>query len=263
MKFTWATDIHLDFLSLEQRMEFYEKLNAHEGECVFLTGDIGNAIDNKVILPEIKKHVEKKVYFVLGNHDYWSGTFKGVKSRARKYSGYLALNHSGERLNTDIALCGVDGWYDLKEGRLTPRGVASMRDFNKITSFARLQGEKLFKRIRTISCKELCVLECQIKFLMDSRPQPKKLIILTHFPPFRRASLYYGAICDEDKAPFYVNQSMGDYLGKVAADHPDCEFTVLCGHSHSAAQYQPLPNLVVHCGAAQYGAPAIQEFCEV
>jgi predicted phosphohydrolase len=271
MKFTWATDIHLDFLSVRQRVKFYDELNAHEGEAVLLTGDIGNAQENKVIFNEIQHCVEKDVYFVLGNHDYWGGTFKGVKSHAKSSRDhYLGGFNAGIRLCDEITICGVDGWYDLEAGRLTPRGVSSMRDFRKIKSFTKLQGEKLLKRIRGIASRELKMLKEKIKWSlvdrmrrMDCKPKPKKVIILTHFPPFRRASLYYGAICEEEKAPFYVNQGMGEYLGNLAADHPDCEFTVLCGHSHSAAHYIPLPNLNVRCGKATYGKPEIQEFCEI
>ncbi len=84
MKFTWATDIHLDFLSKEKRYKFYQELNSHEGEIVLLTGDIGNAKDNKIIFKELFETVEKPIYFVLGNHDYWNGTLKSAFANAKK-----------------------------------------------------------------------------------------------------------------------------------------------------------------------------------
>jgi len=35
-------------------------------------------------------------------------------------------------------------------------------------------------------------------------------------------------------------------------------FTVLCGHSHSSAEFTPLPNLHVMCGAARYKHPTVK-----
>ena len=34
--------------------------------------------------------------------------------------------------------------------------------------------------------------------------------------------------------------------------HPEKQLTVLCGHTHSAGICQPLPNLEIHTGGAEY-----------
>lgn len=38
------------------------------------------------------------------------------------------------------------------------------------------------------------------------------------------------------------------------------DFLVLCGHTHSEANFQALNNLTVRAGRAEYGYPKIQEF---
>ena len=40
---------------------------------------------------------------------------------------------------------------------------------------------------------------------------------------------------------------------------PQCQLTVLCGHTHGSGTVEILPNLQVHTGAATYGEPAIQQ----
>ena len=47
------------------------------------------------------------------------------------------------------------------------------------------------------------------------------------------------------------------------AAHPECEMTVLCGHTHSPGEAQILPNLRVLTGGAEYGRPALQRVLTV
>ena len=62
--------------------------------------------------------------------------------------------------------------------------------------------------------------------------------------------------------PFYSCKATGDVLLKFANEHPEIKVLVLCGHTHSAAEYQPLPNLLVKCGGSEYYHPKINEILE-
>jgi hypothetical protein len=44
-------------------------------------------------------------------------------------------------------------------------------------------------------------------------------------------------------------------LIETIAAHPECEMTVLCGHTHSSGEVSVLPNLRVVTGGAEYGSP--------
>ncbi len=44
-----------------------------------------------------------------------------------------------------------------------------------------------------------------------------------------------------------------------ALENPSIDFLVLCGHTHSDAEYQPTNNIIVKAGAAEYYKPTIQE----
>ncbi len=56
---------------------------------------------------------------------------------------------------------------------------------------------------------------------------------------------------------------MGDVLKKIMEQHPSCEMTVLCGHTHSSGECQVLPNFKVFAGSAEYGSPKVQQILKV
>ena len=91
----------------------------------------------------------------------------------------------------------------------------------------------------------------------------RRLIVLTHVPPFREACWHRGRISDDDWLPHFACQAVGEVLVEAMAAHPECEMTVLCGHTHSPGEAQVLPNLRVLTGGAEYGRPEVQRVLEV
>ena len=79
MKLTWLTDIHLNFLNEERRIQFYQNIKDH-GEAIVISGDIAEAGSLTAILEEMAHHINKPIYFVLGNHDYYSGQISDVRN---------------------------------------------------------------------------------------------------------------------------------------------------------------------------------------
>ena len=72
-KFGWATDIHLDFLGDDNKrlIEFAEGLVRESPTGLFLTGDL--SVTQKLVyhLSAIERVVQRPIYFVLGNHDFY------------------------------------------------------------------------------------------------------------------------------------------------------------------------------------------------
>ena len=54
-------------------------------------------------------------------------------------------------------------------------------------------------------------------------------------------------------------RTVSDVLVDTMQRHPECDLTVLCGHTHSPGEATVLPNLVVKTGGAVYSHPRIQE----
>ncbi len=93
--------------------------------------------------------------------------------------------------------------------------------------------------------------------------QRNKVIVVTHIPPFPQNSKYRGKVAGYDYLPFYTCKATGDVIMQYAEMYPHVQFKVFCGHSHHKALYEPLPNLTVKTGEAQYYMPEIQEVFEI
>ena len=92
---------------------------------------------------------------------------------------------------------------------------------------------------------------------------PKKIIVLTHVPPFKEACQHEGKISDDNWLPYFSSKIMGDVLMRTAQENPSINFLVLCGHTHSEAFFQPLENLTIKAGKAQYYQPEVQEIISI
>ena len=59
MKLIWLTDIHLNFLSKERRIDFYQEIVATSGEKILISGDIAEVPSVSAILKEIAQAIQK------------------------------------------------------------------------------------------------------------------------------------------------------------------------------------------------------------
>jgi Icc protein len=55
---------------------------------------------------------------------------------------------------------------------------------------------------------------------------------------------------------------MGEVILEVMATHPEHRLIVLCGHTHGEGETQPLPNVQILTGGADYGHPIVQRMLE-
>ncbi len=119
MKFTWITDIHLNFLEREQRLEFYSSIASDNKDIVLISGDIAEAPKVKYYLAEMALAIEKPIYFVLGNHDYYRSHVEDTRKAIIELTSDQPLLHwLREKVYyfDDTALVGVDGWADGRYG---------------------------------------------------------------------------------------------------------------------------------------------------
>ena len=71
MKLTWCTDTHLNFCSTATIEAFCIELNQSDGDIIALTGDISEGSILEEHLNFLATRLNKDIYFVLGNHDYY------------------------------------------------------------------------------------------------------------------------------------------------------------------------------------------------
>ena len=263
----WMTDIHVNFLNEERVRAFHEQITAASPEVVLIGGDIAEADTLVHDLIAMHEAIDVPIYFVLGNHDYYRGSIEGVRQSMRQLTasspGLQWLPACGPvKLGEDVALVGHGGWGDARLGNF---------DRSDVKSF--LSDHALIRELRRIDLTDV-ELKSKLMGLGDDAAGSlrkaltgvsayRKIIVLTHVPPFRESCWHEGAISNDDWLPHFTCKAVGDVLHDVATSNPGQEFLVLCGHTHSGGDTKILPNLEVRTGAADYGRPDIQDVIEV
>ena len=269
MNLFWLTDIHLNFIDVEERAEFYHAIVKTCCDAVLISGDIAEAPSIEEALKEMVNHIKKPIYFVLGNHDYYRGQIDEVRrimcslTKSEKLLYWLPVAGT-QVLTDDTVLIGQDGWADGRYGDYANSRVALndsrlIADLFQTRSLGRGQLLEKMQQLADAEAKNLR------DDLIDSinHYHPKKIIVLTHVPPFKEACWYHGEVNDSDYLPFFSSKATGDVLAEIAKANPKIELLVLCGHTHNEACYKPLDNLIIQVGKADYCSLEIQKIINV
>lgn len=273
MKLAWLTDIHLNACTYDQRMAFYDKIKDACVANVLITGDIGSADSFRFYINELRQHINKSVYFVLGNHDYYNSSVEAVRG---DIEAFHHLSQGPAKLTNGVYLVGQDCWADGRNGNYAQshvrlndsKYIKELKDAYKmdfmdmaLSQSPDKKGIHLLTKMQDLADADAKALEDQI--LAAIKCNAKKILIAMHVPPFPESAYYNGKMSDDDYLPFFSSKVTGDMILRVCAAHPDVEFQGYCGHSHGKSVYHPLPNLIVKCGEAEYGNPVIQEIIEI
>lgn len=264
MKLAWATDIHLDFLNAAGIAGFAERLEDSRADAFLIGGDIAKAGSVERHLREIGMRLLRPVYFVLGNHDFYVGSIRKVRSAmVRLTDGSKLLKwlpSAGVVLLTpQTALVGHDGWGDARFGNCDSTPVR-LNDFVMIEELSGITPQVRRDRLRALGDEAAAYVR---KVLPEALAARRKAIFLTHVPPFREACWHEGEISNDDWLPYFTCKAVGEALIEVMKGHPENDLTVLCGHTHGAGTAEVLPNLRVWTGGAEYGAPRIERVLEI
>jgi predicted phosphohydrolase len=269
MKLTWITDVHLNFLEKDERIDFCHTLIATDSNVVVISGDIAEATSIESILKEMASTIQKPIYFVLGNHDYYRASINDLRNKMisiTKNEPFLFwLPSSGpQKLNNDVVLLGQDCFADGRYGDYTNSRVV-LNDSRMIVDLfqsSALGKYPLLEKMQQLADQDANDLEKCVEQAISSY-HPKKIIILIHVPPFREVCMHEGKISSDDYLPFFSSKVTGEILMHAAESYPEIEFLALCGHAHSKGFFKPCPNLIVKAGASEYGKPSIQEVIEI
>lgn len=264
MKAAWLTDIHLNFLKRDKIDDFLCVLSKESVECFLMSGDIGEADSIIDYLKMTESILGRPFYFVMGNHDFYRGSIKTVRSAVSDFTKtsdkLIWLNEIDYiGLTKETALIGHDSWADGRLGDFYGSTV-ELNDFRLIDEL------RLWDRTERISVmQELAdeAVEHFRKVLPLALENHRKVIVLTHVPPFKEATWHQGQTSGDDWLPFFSCKAVGDVLKEIMKQHPLCEMTVLCGHCHSSGESQVLPNFKVLTGGAEYGSPEIQQIIKI
>lgn len=266
--YAWATDIHLDFLQSDAQriIKFAESLITSNPAGIFLTGDLSRAKSLVYHLSALEKVVQRPIYFVLGNHDYYGGSIEDVRKMMRdvaQVSPFLRYMPTMPyyALTPSTAIVGHDGWYDAFHGNWKTSQF-EMNDWHAIKEFTMVNGSRstIVEYSRKLAHEGVVHVHNGIKQAVRYH---NNIIIATHYPPFKEAHIFEGRIGDDGAQPWFTSKMMGDMLLDAANAFPHVKFTVLAGHTHGKADYKPASNLYVHVGAAEYNQPQLQGTIDV
>ncbi len=251
----WLTDVHFNFVEPAQVEQYLVDIAAEAPEAILLGGDIGEADSVVPYLEMMANRWTCPIYFVLGNHDYYRGSILGVREAVSELTGripqliYLTEQTSAIRLTDEIGLIGHDGWADARVGDYM-RSMIMMNDYLLIDE---LRAHD--KASRQIALQELgdAAGDFVEQMLAESLQKYPEMVLLTHVPPFREACWYDGGISDDEWIPHFTCMAVGHAIRSVMRKHPEQRLTVYCGHTHGQGSCQPLPNVTVETGPAEYG----------
>ena len=264
MTLGWVSDVHLNFLTASGRGRFFNELSAHEVDAWMVSGDIGEADSVIGYLREFESQLPVPTYFVLGNHDFYRGSIARVSANA------AGLSSSSERLvwltdtgyvelDEGVALVGDDGWSDGRFGNPMNTPV-ELNDFHLISELTDHTRAELVRCLNQLGDEAAARLRRKLE---AAAIRCTSVVVVTHVPPFKCACWHEGEISSPDWLPWFSCQATGAAIAGIAAAHPDTQFLVLCGHTHSGGRYSPRANVAVHTASAEYGRPTVQGVIEL
>lgn len=260
MRIGWLTDIHLNFLDSIALDRFLNSLAAEQADAWIVGGDIGEAESVRRFLQLLQASVDRPVSFVLGNHDYYGGSFESVNREILDLTqvspNLVWLSDAGVvELTSETALVGHGSWGDARLGNVWSTPV-ELNDFHYIRELTHLSREARIRKFNMLGDEAAAHLE---KVLGEALAAYTSVICLTHVPPFTESAVHAGRPSANDWLPFFSCKAVGDVLIQEASRFSDKQIQVFCGHAHASGVCQILPNLTVTTGGARYGHPTIQK----
>lgn len=147
MKFLIMSDLHMEFWGTGSKQFPFELPAPDEYDAVILAGDIGTGINGmKVANALFCETLEKEVFYVMGNHEFYHRDYDRVIDDANEFvekSNLVFLNNSGV-VRGDIAIYGGTMWTNFisSDGRSQEQNIlvaqGMMNDFNIILKDGRL-----------------------------------------------------------------------------------------------------------------------------
>jgi hypothetical protein len=158
-------------------------------------------------------------------------------------------------LTGNTGLIGHGAWADGRLGN-ADRSQVTLNDYFYIDELTGLSQQDRFARLNALGDESAAYLRSVLPATVE---RFRHLLFLTHVPPFKASCWHQGQTSDDEFLPHFTCSVVGDVLADTMQHYPECNLTVLCGHTHSAGEATILSNLLVKTGGAVYGRPRIQE----
>jgi predicted phosphohydrolase len=222
-----ASDIHLDHVTIDPKKESkiirIGKTLTKGLDHLIVAGDVSSFNHLKWHMEALHKEAHCPIHWLMGNHDYWGGSFKEAEDQAKTIKGYI--HNKVIELNEETAIIGINSWFDGRLGNVND--LFRTNDYLMIKDFHSIMVSAKYNTIPNIvKNKADKQTELAKKILSDNVGKYKKIYFATHYPAWHN---------EEDNPVYYpwsVNSGMGNMLIKLAANNPKTNIEVLAGHTH-------------------------------
>lgn len=261
-KILWQTDPHCNNLFPWQRLKYISKLKKEAANGLILSGDISNGV---MLIHDLKMYAKLGIptYFCLGNHEYFWSSRKTIAQKVRQfcaeypYMVWLEDQEEPIRLDEEIAIIGVGGWFDAKYGDIKWLNWKSdwwlIKEFRQLKSLEeRVEYSRQLAKESTKTLKKRLLRALELDY--------KTIYIVTHFPPWLEATRDEGTIMEQFWLPYNTNIGMGKMIEEVMADYKKRNAFVLAGHIHQELFARISRNVQCQVGRGKYlGVPHSQK----
>lgn len=182
--FRFASDLHLDYKTdITKHIKIkplWENINQNNNNYLALLGDLGNSYDNTSIntLFRMVSDNYDKVYFVPGNHEYWSKNVpyceieENLEQLCNKYNIKM-MNNKTDDIDDDYKIIGTTLWSNIPKDKCYYLK-------NKLPDYNRIKSSPYINITPEITNKWN---KAAVKFIEDNIITNKKCIVLTHHSP--------------------------------------------------------------------------------
>tara|TARA_B100000787_G_C16177817_1_gene290049 strand:- start:25 stop:861 length:837 start_codon:yes stop_codon:yes gene_type:complete len=132
LNFIFISDIHLGTNKINHLLNILKKIKNIKYDFILIGGDLIDSSSFDLKNLNILKNINKDIYFVNGNHEYYLKDFKKKIDSLRKYNIKMLINQ--RVIIQDINLIGVDDLQNVD---------------SKINHVKRLRKENLFNLVLT------------------------------------------------------------------------------------------------------------------
>lgn len=253
LELLWTSDVHFNFFTKAEIIAFLGSILRERPDGVVISGDVCEAHSAAHYLRVIADALPCPIYFVLGNHDYYHGSIAAVREEMQTINSthpnlFWLPVHGVIELTSTTAILGHGSYADARYGNYAD-STMMLNDYYLIEEFKELDHETRGKKLNALGDGAAAYLE---QHLSAAMARYKRLIVVTHPPPFREATLHMGEISNGNALPHFSCKAVGDVLLKYGQLYPRCDVTVLCGHTHGGGDIKVLDNLRVVVSASDY-----------
>lgn len=265
-KIAWITDPHFDQCDITMIQDLIKEIKKNDCDAVLITGDISEKGTTGIYLQFLQRGLNKPVWFVLGNHDWYNiSRERGTELLKTYLTNDLVLldNVSEIKINKETCIVGAENWWDAAfgDGFGFIDGLVMNEDYQKVDLIAPQSNNKSpFERVRNLS--EQCSNQIIDKLRMAFK-QYNKVLLAAHVPPYKEGCVVKGMPIPNNWLNHFCDKGLGDKLKRLMFEFPDKKLKIYSGHTHGKTKVNVTHNIVLRVGKAKVGKPMIADIIEI